>query len=134
MFGFGKKHSKAADDDSDELIDFLEEADKLYIRAFETRNISILKDFFTRECIRYISIWIVNEGRFRYFSNEKFRKTSWTVESKSTTQAILTKVCVYKDIHLNIGHTMKVSEDYKERWIVDITPDEFMVSAVNLIE
>jgi hypothetical protein len=130
---FGKKkqsHNGIADD----LYEFLEEADKLYIKAFETRSIGILKDYFTRECCRALSVWIVNEASSRFFSEERFRNTTWEIFQQSATNIVLRKQCVYRDIHLTMSRTMKVSDDYAEEWTVQVTPDEFWVSNVKSID
>lgn len=128
MFGKKKKdnHSGLPDD----LYEFLEEADSLYIRAFETRSIGLLKDYFTRDCCRAISSWIVAEASLRYFSDEKFRTTTWEIVSESPTQISLIKDCVYKDIRLTVSRSMKVSDDYREVWNVMVTPEEFWVTSV----
>lgn len=126
---FGKKkinHSGLPDD----LYEFLLEADRLYIRAYETRSVGLLKEHFTRDCCYAISRCIVAEASLRYFSDEKLRDTTWTIVSESPTQVSLIKDCVYKDIRITVSRTMKVSDDYREEWTVMVTPEEFWVKSV----
>lgn len=127
MFGFKKKKQT---DIADDLYEFLEEADKLYIRAFETRSIGILKEYFTRDCCLAISRWIVAEASSRYFSEERFRNTTWEISEESSTQIVLRKQCVYRDVRLTASRTMKVSDDYEETWTVAVSPDEYWVTSV----
>lgn len=127
MFGFKKKKQT---DIADDLYEFLEEADKLYIRAFETRSICILKEYFTRDCCIAISRWIVAEASSRYFSEERFRNTTWEISEESSTQIVLRKQCVYRDVRLTASRTMKVSDDYEEMWTVAVSPDEYWVTSV----
>lgn len=127
MFGFKKKKQT---DIADDLYEFLEEADKLYIRAFETRSIGILKEYFTRDCCLAISRWIVAEASSRYFSEERFRNTTWEISEESSTQIVLRKQCVYRDVRLTVSRTMKVSDDYEEMWTVAVSPDEYWVTSV----
>lgn len=134
MFGRKSKSSEQHNGVSDDLYEFLEEADKLYIKAFETRSVSVMKDFFTRKCCKEIGNWIVAEASSRYFSDERFRTTTWIPISITSTQAILHKKVVYKDIRLNLTKTMKVSEDYVEEWTVQVSPDEFWVEHVEFAE
>lgn len=135
MFGFGKKKNNDNHNGiPKDLYEFLEEADKLYIRAFETRSIGILKNHFTRDCCRAIGNWITCEASSRYFSDEKFRTTTWEVVKDNGTDMIIDKTCIYRDIKLTMSRTMKVSDDYKERWVIDVTPSEFMVSSVTPIQ
>lgn len=117
-----------------DLRSFLEEADTLYIKAFETRSLGCLKEYFTRECILMLSRWIVNEASSRFFGDKKFRNTSWEMIQKDSNQCIVIKTCIYKDIHLTMSRSMKVSDDYIERWIIQVTPDEYWVQSINLEE
>ncbi len=127
---FGKKTNNSGL--PNDLYEFLEEADRLYIRAFETRTIGILKEYFTRDCCFAISRWIIAEASSRYFCDEKYRKTTWSIKQSTSTEIILEKDCVYKDIHLTISRSMKVSDDYKESWRVQIVPDGYMVAGVQM--
>lgn len=127
MFGKKKNNHSGLPDD---LYEFLEEADRLYIKAFETRSIGILKEYFTKECCFSISRWILAEASSRYFCDEKFRNTTWTITSQTPTQIVLEKDCVYKDIRLTVSRSMKVSDDYKEIWSITVTPDEYWVASV----
>lgn len=129
MFGFGKK--KKQTDIDDDLMSFLEEADKLYIRAFETRSIGILKEYFTRDCCLAISRWIVAEASSRFFSEERFRNTTWSVTENSGTKVVLLKQCTYKDVHITASRSMKVSDDYQETWVINVTPEEYWVASVS---
>lgn len=129
MFGFGKKKNNH-DGIPDDLYDFLEEADKLYISAYETRSLGLLKEHFTRDCCRDISRAIVAEAQFRYFSDEKFRDTNWSMEEQSSMQAVVRKQCIYTNIKLSATRDMKVSDDYEEIWTIEITPDEYWISSV----
>lgn len=130
MFGGkSKKHNGVPED----LYEFLEEADRLYIRAFETRSIGVMKDYFTRECCFTISRWIVAEASSRYFGQEKFRETTWTVIAQTPTSYVLEKACTYRDIRISLSRTMKVSDDYKEQWSISVTPEEFWVIDVHSI-
>ncbi len=128
MFGSKKKRNASGIDD--DLYSFLCEADALYIRAFETRSIGILKEFFTRDCCMTISRWIVAEASTRYFSEERFRNTTWEVTEHSETCIKLRKQCVYKDVRLTIDRRMKISDDYEEMWTVLVSPEEYWVDDV----
>lgn len=127
MFGRKKNNHNNIPND---LYEFLTEADRLYIRAFETRSIGLLKEHFTRDCCFSISRWIIAEAAERYFSDEKFRTTSWEILSDNQSEIIVKKTCVYKDIHITMSRQMKVSDDYIENWTILVTPDEYWVSDI----
>lgn len=119
---------------SEELKDFLEEADELYIRAFETRSVGLLKEHFTRECCLAISRWIINEASSRFFGDSKFRNTTWELVKVIGNQFHIRKTCIYHDIRIAVTKTMKVSDDYIEEWIVTVSPDEYWVASVQMEE
>ena len=126
MFGFGK--SKATS--KNKYQKFLDEADKLYIKAFETRTISVLKTHFTLECCRKMSVWITNDASSRFFGDEKFRTTTWTILEENDTLVKIQKECVFKDIKISMSRNMKVSDDYQEIWELDVTTKGYMVRSV----
>lgn len=124
---FGRKDK---DKTADSLISFLEEADKLYIKAFETRSIGVMKSMFTRECCYAISRWIIAQASSRYFSDDKFRCTEWNVLQRTQTYAMVQKTCTYRDIKLSSKRSMKVSDDYSEVWEIEISPSGFVVTNI----
>ena len=112
---------------------FLDMADEAYIRAYETRNLPCLKDFFTRECILRLGSLIANTAGGRYFANDKFRTTYWTPISRPNEKTwIVQKDVVFSDIHVAGSMRMKVSQDYTEMWTLYVTEEELLVSAVHL--
>lgn len=129
---FGKKKKNLSNIASD-LYDFLEEADTLYIKAFETRSVGVLKTHFTRDCCIAISRWIVAEASSRYFSEERFRTTTWTIEQETTDKVVIRKQCVYKDVRLTATRAMKISDDYAELWNVLVSPEEYWVASVQSV-
>lgn len=117
----------------DDLYVFLNEADKLYIKAFETRSVRILMDYFTVDCIRSISQSIIYEGASRYFSEERFRETKWSVLSEEVDEAKVKKLCIYRSVRISPLRKMKISDDYAEEWTVSISEDEFWVTNIKAI-
>lgn len=118
----------------DDLYTFLNEADKLYIKAFETRSVKLLADYFTIDCIKTISQSIIYEGASRYFSEERFRETKWSVISKvEDVSAKVKKLCIYRAVRISPMRKMKISNDYAEEWTVSISEDEFWVTDIKEI-
>ena len=136
MFGFKKnsKEKRANSGIPDDIYEFLLEADRLYIKAFETRSVGLLREFFTRDCIFSLGNWIANEASSRYFADEQFRDTSFELLSSSGQNIRVRKTCIYKDIRLTLSRTMKVSEDYMEDWVLNITPNEIWVQSIEPVK
>lgn len=127
---FGRKKNTKSNGIAEDLSMFLDEADARYIKAFETRSVRVLKEYFTKDCCIMMSRWIVAEASSRYFSEERFRNTYWEITEQSPTQIVVHKKCIYDDIHLTISRVMKVSEDYEELWYISVTPDEYWVTDI----
>lgn len=126
MFGlFGKAASK------DTLLQFLEEANDVYIRAWETRSISLLKNHFTVKGARGIGTWIVQEASSRYFCDKKFRDVEWTQLERTDNFAKYRLVCTFRSQKLLLsGKSMKLSDDYAEIWSILIDGKSYRVDYV----
>lgn len=130
---FGKKVRVKGDGIPGDILGFLDEADKLYIKAFETRSIRVLKDYFSKDLCMRLASTIVAEGASRYFGNEKFRLTEWKPIQVSESEGIYEKSVVYDSVKVAGSFNLKVSTDYVEQWKISITPDELMVSDVKTL-
>lgn len=103
------------------------------MRAYECRDIVILKEFFTKECAVKIARAAASSGASRYFSVDKFRNTTWRkVEEESDGVLKIFKSVEFKDIKIAGGTHMKVSTDYQEYWFVSAS-DGFKVTNIELV-
>lgn len=133
LFGFGKKSKDGSSGKN--VLKFLEEADKLYIRAYETRSIVILKDDFKRDCVIKLSRIIASDGAGKFFGNEKFRETIWSLlRGDELSELVYLKQVSYSKIKVAGSFSMSVSEDYKEEWTVVVEDGKFMVSNIELVK
>lgn len=94
----------------------LDKLDALYIRAYETRSVNILKPFckpeFLYKLARLFSL------RPRYFADPMYRENSWELTSKNGSEEVYVKTCTYKVARLGPIKKVKISEDYSEDWKV----------------
>ena len=111
LFGFGKP--------KDKIVEWLNEADKMYVKAFETRDIVILKNWFSRDCCIKLSRVIVATASTRLFVADSFKDTSWECIEKDDNTATYQKVVKYDGVKI-ASYKMAVGEDYEETWYVDI--------------
>ena len=132
----GKIFNKQTEEDTgprssyEEMLYFLEQADLAYIEAYETRNMAVLKDYFTRECILSVGALIRNTSGMRYFANEKFRSTSWQILNSAGENVTVRKSVVFSEIKVAGSTKMKVSQDYEETWDLLVTDEEILVTNV----
>ena len=131
MFGFGKKTQNNGL--SSKLYEFLTDADRAYTNAIQTRSVSLMKDYFERDCLFQISPWIQQAASVRLVLNEKFRKTDWTIESENDYSITLIKSCVYNEMRLTKAIKTSMGDNYTERWFISKEP-EFLVTGIQLLE
>ena len=130
LFGF-KKESGSLDK---KLLKFLDEADKLYIKAYQTRSIVCLKDHFTRDCVMKLSRLIPTEAAQRMFINPMYSETKWSLKSVvSSTQSVYLKEVVCDKIKVSSSFKIGVGDDYNEEWTIDSSNKELLVIDVKLL-
>lgn len=104
---------------SKDLLKFLDQADDVYIEAYQTRRFLILKDMFTREAMEGINLKVLQEGESRYFAAKHYRLNSWELLDEFDNTITLRKTCNFKRIHIGLFKTMPASTDYEEEWTVE---------------
>ena len=103
LFGFGKP--------KDPLATWLKDADDVYIRAYETRDIVLLKDWFSRDCCMKLSRVIAATASTRLFVAESFRNTTWECLSKNDSSAIYLKSVKHDGVKI-ASYKMAIGGDY----------------------
>ena len=132
LFGFKKQQSNGIDKG---VLKFLEEADRIYIRAYETRSIVLLKDHFCRECVIKLSRIIAANAAGRFFSNEKFRTTKWSLcRNADNSESVYLKEVSYDKIKVAGSYNISISEDYKEEWTVLSECSKLLVVDIELLK
>lgn len=114
MFGLCKRNKTKL---PSSLINFLNEADTEYMKAFAIKNTKVLKDHLSRDCIIKIGQEVFSIGT-RYFGAEKFRKTSWTILSDMDGVVEVLKTVTFDKIKVGGSLSISVQTNYKELWVV----------------
>ena len=102
-----------------DLLTFLTEADGVYMKAYETKAVNLLKPLLDSQLFLRVSRLIQYDDPYRYFGSDKFRTTSWAIEHNSDDRVILTKDVKYSEIRTGSNFKLKVAKDYQEKWVVD---------------
>ena len=104
---------------SKENINQLEELDRLYIKAYETKSIGVIRDRCSTEFLyKLAKLYIIQP---RYFSEEVYRTNEWTVIETNGVHWTLKKKCKYLEVKVGLFRKTKVSANYSEEWVVDST-------------
>lgn len=115
---------------SKDLLRFLNDADDLYIEAYQTRQYSILFETFTRECMNGIAYSVQQYGTTRYFAEKRLRKNSWEILEEDDEMIKVRKTQTFKRINYSLFRSMRVSEDYQEDWEILKNDGDYIVSSI----
>ena len=94
----------------------LNKLDDIYIHAYETRSINILKTVAKPEFLYKLSRIAVL--RPRYFSDKIYRNNSWECLLVDGATYTLKKQCIYQSVRLGAIRKVKIATDYSEIWQV----------------
>lgn len=98
------------------FVEELNRLDDIYIHAYETRSINILKKFAKPEFLYKLSRVAVL--RPRYFADKIYRVNSWELLSQEGATQTLRKSCTYQTVRLGAIRKVKIATDYSETWQV----------------
>lgn len=124
---FGKK--KETSSLPKQLQDFLTAADDVYMRSFAIKSIKVLSKHFSRECCIKLSRAIYGEGNFRFFGTDKFRTTTWKIDSEESGILKILKTVDFDKVKISKNFKMQIADNYSEMWYV--RNDDYLV--VNIV-
>ena len=94
----------------------LNRLDDLYIHAYETRSITMMKQVSKPEFLYKLSR--IAALRPRYFSDKQYRNNTWEVISIAGALYTIRKLCTYQQVRLGSIRKVKIATDYSEIWQV----------------
>lgn len=100
-------------------IEYLNKVDLEYMRAYATKTTRNLHQYFDRDCIVKVSR-LVLASNSRYFGAEKFRKTTWTIESSNETEKVIRKRVEFDKVRVCSALSIDVAENYCELWTLSV--------------
>lgn len=123
-------HFKKKEEKPTEILSFLREADKAYIKALESKNAKLFETYCTVPMSRNIAE-IISRGELPYFGVERYRQVTWdSLPEEMKYRKHLT--------HDNVRVTAKVSlalgDDIKEIWSIVMQGVDFKVNDIERIE
>jgi len=92
-------------------ISRLDEIDLAYMRAYTLKTIDGLRGMLAPACLDKVG-WLVHSFNTKYFADDKFRHTDWTVMNISGNIYTLKKQVTFDKIRIN------AASNYSERWII----------------
>ncbi len=115
MFFKSKKETGAL---SRAQLSFLNEADREYMKAFNTRSVRDLQQYLSRDSNVKVSRRVYGIGT-RYFGSDRFRNTEWVVQSKEGNMTTVQKKVTFDKVKVAGSICIGVADDYDEIWILD---------------
>jgi len=110
----------------------LEELDALYIKAFESKALNIIKDYAEPSFLYLMARLIITCPR--YFADARYRENKWEVIREEGNDVILHKSCIYQVIRLGLVRKTKISTDYTEEWTIRILPEKWSIKNIRRID
>lgn len=102
------------------LIEFLNEADREYMKCFSLMTTRGLQPYVTRECAVAVSQSVFSIGS-RYFGADKFRNTSWSLDDEEDEVLLVRKDVVFDRVKIGGDMRIGVADNYSEIWEVDMS-------------
>lgn len=97
---------------------FLNEADREYMKAFNTKSTRFLQKYLSRDCGVKMAKRVYGIGT-RYFGSEKFRNTLWNVQSTNGDFMVIEKKVTFDKVKVAGSICIGVADDYTEIWTLD---------------
>lgn len=113
MFGVKTKSDGLSRTD----ISRLDKIDLAYMRAYTLKTIDGLRGMLAPACLDKVG-WLVHSFNTKYFADDKFRHTDWTVMNISGNIYTLKKQVTFDKIRINAAMSINAASNYSERWII----------------
>ena len=113
MFGIKSKSNELSKSD----ISRLNEIDLMYMRAFTVKTIDGLRGVMAPACLDKVG-WLIHSFNTRFFADDKFRHTDWTVLDATGNILTLKKQVTFDKIRINAVMSINAANNYTERWVV----------------
>jgi hypothetical protein len=121
---FGKKPSPKRNGLlPDQVLEFLDKADKAYMESYKTQSVRSFRDYAARDCEVKIA-QSVRSGVPRYFGSEKHRTTTWTLISQTASRLLVKKEVVFHNVRVGGSLSIHIAEDYNELWEIEIGDEQ----------
>lgn len=113
---FGKKT-----DSGGGILSWLNEVDKCYSLAFQTKNIGQLQNYVSRDCAVDL-IDKIRAGEKAYAGLDRYKHVQWFKKSADGDTVTFIKDVHYDHVKFSQGVVAPVGDDHKEKWVVQINP------------
>lgn len=107
--------------DSGGILSWLNEADKHYSLAFQTKSIGQLQNYVSRDCAVDL-IDKIRAGEKAYAGLDRYKHVEWFKKSSDGNTATFIKDVHYDHVKFSHGVVAPVGDDHKERWVVQLIP------------
>jgi len=111
---FGRKLIK---EKKDAVIDWLEQVDLAYQRAFQVKNASGMAEFFTRSCLMK-TMEKIRMGEKAYAGLARYQNVSWIKGEVTPDEMQYIKKVSYDNINMSHGIVIPVGDEAREVWVI----------------
>lgn len=116
LFGASEKNTKT-DGLPKELTTFLKQVDSLYMASYSLKSTRDIAKFLT-PAYRHKLTTVICGINTRYFGDEKYRRTTWSLVSEESDKYVVSKDVKFDNVKVAGKLSIQVASDYKEVWTI----------------
>lgn len=114
---FGKKSTSSGG-----TLSWLRKVDDAYNLAFQTKNISPMQAYVSRE-LAVSLIDKIRAGEKAYAGLDRYKHVEWFKKESSGDTTTYIKDVRYDHVKFSHGVVAAVGDDHKEKWVVQTSPE-----------
>lgn len=129
LFGSSEKNT-TVNGISKDLITFLKQVDTLYMESYTLKSTRDVAKFLTPTC-RHKLTTVVCSMTTRYFGDEKYRKTTWSLVGDYGDKMEISKDVVFDKVKVAGKLSIQVATNYREVWTI-IKGSSYLVDSIQI--
>lgn len=111
-----------------DLTTFLKQVDGLYMASYSLKSTRDIARFLT-PAYRHKLTTVICGINARYFGDEKYRRTTWSLVSEEPDRYVVNKDVKFDNVKVAGKLAIQVASDYKETWTV-IKGSNYLVDSI----
>ena len=110
------------------VIKFLNEADDALMRAYYTKDISVVAEYMTRDLLDYMSEELsTHDDLTAKFGLAKYRIRNWTILDEQGDVIVVHKEVSHKDVRIKGMISIPVGDRISEEWYVHSDRNSYLI-------
>ena len=126
--GLFSSFKKGGSNVSNSTLNWLNDADEAYLKAFNTSSMAGCEKYFSRDVYRKIAEDVRRLGK-TYSGITRYRHVTW----KMVEQGVYQRIVTFDQMQISKGIQAKVGDDSTEEWSLGATDDGTKVTKIRRV-